>query len=382
MNTYEIAAYGAMIADSRRFGAYREALQRCVHSHATVLDLGAGTGIFALLACRFGAAHVYAIEAGDVIQVAREIAVANGLGDRISFFHDPSSRVTLPERVDVIVSDLRGALPLYGDHIPSIIDARRRFLKPGGRLIPRCDEIWVAPVESNEIYGELVSPWEATEVDLDMSAARRLVTHLVHPRRVAADRLLADGQRWATIDYTSVDSADAGADVDFAIEREGILHGFILWFDSVLTEGVSLSNAPEETELIYGGVFLPLAEPVEMRSADRVSLGLNARVIGRDYMWRWITGVVGRDGVERRRFSQSTFLGMPLSKGTLSRAAVDATPELSCDGNIDRDALALMDGKRSLADIAQLIFERYPQAFESRRAALDRVVALALHYAG
>ena len=145
-SAYTVADYGAMIVDPVRMDRYVRALEQAIKPGGIVIDIGTGTGIFALLACRLGARRVYAIEPEDVIQVAREIAAANGCADRIEFVQAMSTRVTLPERADVIVSDLTGALPWFAHHIPSIIDARRRLLAPGGVLIPRRDAAWAAIV--------------------------------------------------------------------------------------------------------------------------------------------------------------------------------------------------------------------------------------------
>ena len=63
-------------------------IRRCAQTikpGSVVVDMGTGTGIFALLACRLGARRVYAIEPDDAIQVAKEIAAANGCADRIEF---------------------------------------------------------------------------------------------------------------------------------------------------------------------------------------------------------------------------------------------------------------------------------------------------------
>jgi len=91
--------------------AYVEALRRTVTPGSLVLDVGTGAGILALVACRFGARRVYAIEPSNIVEVGREIASANQYADRITFFQQRSEQVQLPERVDVIVSDIRGVLP-------------------------------------------------------------------------------------------------------------------------------------------------------------------------------------------------------------------------------------------------------------------------------
>ena len=130
--SYGIYDYGSMMGDSVRMEAYVQALRNVVTPKSIVLDLGAGTGIFSMLACRFGAHKVYALEPNEAIQLAKKLVADNGLADRIEFIQEISTRVTLPEKVDIIIADLRGALPVYSLHIPTIADARKRFLKPGG----------------------------------------------------------------------------------------------------------------------------------------------------------------------------------------------------------------------------------------------------------
>jgi protein arginine N-methyltransferase 1 len=118
---YTLEGYGKMVADKVRIDAYLVALQRTVTRKSIVIDLGCGPGLFALHACRLGAKRVYAIEPGDCIQIARDLSEANGFSGRIEFIQELSTKVTLPERADVIVADLRGILPLYGASLPSMI---------------------------------------------------------------------------------------------------------------------------------------------------------------------------------------------------------------------------------------------------------------------
>src|SRR3954471_21820036 len=106
-----------MIADSARMDAYARALRQAIKPGSVVLDIGTGIGIFAMLASQFGARRVYAIEPDDAIQIARQIAAANGYAERVEFFQNLSTRIELPERADIIVSDLRGVLPVFQHHI-------------------------------------------------------------------------------------------------------------------------------------------------------------------------------------------------------------------------------------------------------------------------
>ena len=101
---YNIVAYGSMIADRGRTNAYATALNAAVDAASVVLDIGAGPGIFTLLACKAGARKVYAVEPDGSIEVAREAVAANGFQDRVEFIQALSTEITLPEQVDVIVA--------------------------------------------------------------------------------------------------------------------------------------------------------------------------------------------------------------------------------------------------------------------------------------
>lgn len=84
-HAYGVWNYGEMISDATRMSAYDAALRRHINQDSVVLDIGTGTGIFAMLACRYGARRVIAVEPSQSIEVAREIARDNGLADRIQF---------------------------------------------------------------------------------------------------------------------------------------------------------------------------------------------------------------------------------------------------------------------------------------------------------
>ena len=310
---YSLRFYGQMLADASRMDAYTEALRRTVTTDSIVMDLGSGPGVFAMLACRFGARRVYAIEPASVISVAREAAAANGFADRIDFFENLSTEITVAERASIIISDLRGVLPWFQQNIPSIIDARRRLLASGGVLIPSRDILWAAVVEAPEQYEELVGPWQEKRFELDLTAGTRFVTNTWRKERIQPEQLLTEPVCWTTVDYYEVESADIQAEISWRVGRNGTAHGFAVWFDSELIDGVSFSNRPGAPETIYGNGLFPFSEPVELIEGDEVRLRLAAKVVKDDYVWRWDTDF------ERPKlsFKQSTFFGVPLSSNQL-----------------------------------------------------------------
>lgn len=306
-----------MLADRVRMDAYLEALRRAVFPGCVVIDLGAGPGIFSLYACRWGARRVYAIEPGESIQLARELAAANGFVDNIVAIEDYSSNLTLPERADVIIADLRGVLPFFRRNIASIIDARDRFLSSGGVLIPHRDVLWASIVTVPEFYLRQVEIWD--QPGFDMRAARTRAVNTISKIYPKSEDLLAAPAELGCIDYASVKDRRFAASPSWQTERSGVAHGLCVWFATTLIDGVSFSNAPEQPGTIYGAAFLPFTEPQRLDSGDRVNCDLKIDPCGEDYVWRWNTSFeIGSSGIHRTAFSQSTFYATLINPGSLN----------------------------------------------------------------
>lgn len=382
IHTYSLAGYGQMIVDAKRTAGYREALRQAVNPGAVVLDIGTGIGMFALLACQCGAKRVYAIDPSNCIDLARELAAANGYAERIHFIQDLSTRITLPEPVDVIVSDLHGSLPFFQHIIPTIVDARQRFLAPGGRLIPQEDTLWATVVALPEVYGKHTSAWKEDVYGLDLRAARPLAINQNYPALVTPEDIMAPAQCWWTLNFYTVAEPDARREITWTTDRAGTAHGIVLWFDALLAPGVSFSNRPGESPGVYASYFFPWPEPVNLEAGDVVSVDLAANLVGDNYLWRWDTRILelGHPGRVKAEFRQSTFFGAPVSSRSLAQRADGHVPVLSKDGQIDRFILELMDGKNSLAEIARQVTAQFPARFAGENEALAKVGDLSLEY--
>jgi type I protein arginine methyltransferase len=379
---YLLTSYGEMIADVGRMEPYADALRRAIEPGATVVDIGAGTGIFSLLACQYGAAHVHAIEPDPSITLARAMAEANGYADRITFHRALSTEVSLPRRADVIVSDLRSVLPLFEHHISAVVDARTRLLAPGGNLLPRRDTVHAALIHDPVAYRRFYEPWQENRYRLDLTAAHSQVVQAWRKVVTSADALLVEPQQWVTLDYMTVTDPDVDGTVAWQLSRPGTAHGVLLWFDAELHDGIGFSNAPGEPELIYGQAFFPFELPIELDRGDEVAVRLRADLVEGAYVWRWDTTVTDRQASTgtKARFRQSTFEGLDLSPATLRKRREDFVPQLHPDGQVDAAILTAMGEGRSLREIAASVAERFPESFDTDRGALERVAALSVRY--
>jgi len=350
-----------------RIQQYQRALAATVRPGDTVLDLGTGSGILAVLACRAGAREVHAVEASDATQLAELLVGASELADRIHILQVPSSRLTLPERADLIVADIHDTFGLEAGGLATLFDARDRLLKPGGSLIPRAVRLLVAPAEAPRLYQRDIDVWRTTVAGVDLSPLRSLAVNDVHTTRLEPVDLLAAPSSLATVDLQSATTRLLTGEAHAVATRAGTLHGLCGAFVTTLADGIHLSNVPGDSGTTnFAQAFFPVEEPVDVSPGDRIVMGLDT-LDGE--VSRWRVEVLQADGTARARFEHYTLLSIPLSASRLARQADDYRPTLTPIGAAERALLDRFDGRTSTADLEAWLVEHFGELLPSRREA-------------
>lgn len=377
---YSLWDYCLMIEDPVRTDAYLAAMRQVITPESAVVEIGTGTGFFAVMAVRMGARRVYAIEADAAIAVAREVAQLNGCADRIEFIAAMSTDAVLPEQGDVLLSDLRGVLPAHQLHIPTIAEARTRLLKPGGMQIPREDVLWMALLESEAAFAFHLRNQDPAPYGVDFAPVHRRLAHTLRKRRVRAEELISAPVQWGRLDYRSVTDPTVRGTAALTAARDGVVHGVSAWFETTLLPGIGFTSAPGEREAIYGQAYFPFPAAVSVREGDAVEVTLEGRLSGSEYVWRWRAH--GRDAAGAEwSCDQSTFFGTPLDPEALRRRAPSFVPRVNGTATLDTWILSRMDASRSLQAIAAEAAERFPEQLGTLAEALARVGDLAERYA-
>jgi len=169
----------------------------------------------------------------------------------------------------VIVSDIRGALPLFGQGILALNDARKRFLDEQGRMIPERDKLFAALVEAPENYERIIAPWESvTGLDLKASTA----TCFEYDVQTAVQDGATDfgRERMACVGLFKWSESTASSALQFTCTRAGTVHGFALWFETKLFGEIGFCTQPGTKDSVYGQVFLPLLEPVKVAEGEKI----------------------------------------------------------------------------------------------------------------
>jgi protein arginine N-methyltransferase 1 len=367
------------LADHARVDAFDRALREIVRPGDIVLDLAAGTGILSFLACRAGAARVYAIESTSLVEEGRAIANANGLADRVSFVQEWSRFATLPERVDVIVTDQIGQIGFDAGVIEYVADTRQRLLKPDGRIVPERLELMAAPVSDPDVR-KAIDFWNVPVSGFDYSTVYDRAACSGYPRHVSKEQLLAPPASVVTIDLATADAAPIRGRVEFVLDRAAAVDGVGMWFSAALSPTVVMTNDPfSPTRINRRQVVLPIAPAIQAARGDRVEFVFAARPIEVVVDWR----IAVYSGADRRLIGsdhRSTFGGMLLSREDLDITAPQRVPVLTPAGLARRTVLDLCDG-RSIEAIERGVRERHPELLPTTAVASAFVAEVLRIYA-
>jgi SAM-dependent methyltransferase len=275
----EIELHRKLLGDKVRNDALHAALRRVIKPGMTVADIGAGTGFLAFLARQLGAGHCHLYEYSDTLGLAEELARRNRIAG-LTFVQAHSADVAKPPKVDVVISETLGNYALEEGLLETLVDARR-FLKPGGALLPRALRQFVAPVVTARLQDEL-DIWPRVGHGLDFAAAREVALNNMYVKTVrVADLPGSDAaQQWDAIDFTGkgkLSSQRAGAVRWPGPGLKGAtVHGFALWWEVDLVDGITLSTAPDAPPTHWEQIYLPLLEPVTPGSRDALELALSS----------------------------------------------------------------------------------------------------------
>ena len=283
----EPSVHGRLLVDKVRTNRFREAIQRTVKTGDIVVDLGAGTGLLSFFAIQAGAKHVYAIERSLSSEMASALIAANGLQDRITLISRDSTETHLPELCDVLVSETMSSFCFdYEDAIEYMADARERFLKPGGRLIPESAETFLLPFSSDAFgVGSIPQPFHGLNY---LPFRKKLFegTFLV-PASREPFRELSTPSPCYTVDFRRDSHKPGRTFLPFRITSDGRLDGFLGWFTAQLCDGVSISNSPYLPMTSWGQLCFSTLEQPLVHAGQSIVLELGLSPVGDDLQWSY-----------------------------------------------------------------------------------------------
>ena len=248
-----------MMNEQHRNQAYFDALKSVITPQSTVFEIGTGSGLLAMMAAKLGAKQVTSCETVPLIaQTARQIIADNGFGN-IKVIAKKSTEIEvgveedkdIPAKADVLVSEIFSS-ELLGEHVlPSLEDAKRRLLKPQGKVIPAAGSIMIGLFTGDDIRRNLL-------VEDAFGFNLQHFNSVVSNKRMIARNdlnieLLSDGVAAFNFDFEGDDYFPAQSkSLRITVKTAGHCCGLVQWIqlDMNGNKKVMFENHPSQTSKV------------------------------------------------------------------------------------------------------------------------------------
>ncbi|EDV95703.1 GH15628 [Drosophila grimshawi] len=223
-----------MQKDQQHMHFFQTAIEENRHlfEKRTILVLSCGTGTLALLAAQAGASTVYAMDNSNVTDYAQLVVKHSSYAHVIQVLHGRVSDVELPQQLDGIICNWMGHCLLYESQLVELLQARDRWLKPAGFILPDLGELYLLGGAHQLLKNDRFN-WWLNVYGFNMNALRRY--SLAEPRFVKThgEQLLTLAHKVLQLNVATARVEDLQIDRQFRlqVEQEGYCECFVLYFD-------------------------------------------------------------------------------------------------------------------------------------------------------
>lgn len=236
-----------MLGDRSRNDAYQRAIEKAVDGDGIVLDMGAGSGLLAMMAARAGAEHVIACEmVAPLAEAAERIVAANGYADRVTIVAKKSTQLEvgreLPAPASLMITEIFDYRLIGEGVLPTLRHANANLLAPDARIVPAAATVWGVVVECPKLraihpLGE-VSGFDLSEFD---ALGDPLAQQAFDMEREPHQALTAPFEVMH-LDFRRPPAGQVMGAMSLASIADGTGHAVAFWFDLQLDDDIVLTT--------------------------------------------------------------------------------------------------------------------------------------------
>ncbi|WP_292332949.1 50S ribosomal protein L11 methyltransferase [Mesorhizobium sp.] len=260
-----------MMRDSSRNAAIEAAIASCNVIGKTIVEIGTGAGLPAMLFARYGARRVFSCEMDErIADAAREIIRANDLQDRIEVIAKSSRQAILdgdlPSAPDIIFTETLDA-GVVGEGYEAIAEDIRQIANPNTVVMPDrvqqfaylCTD--VQAFEKNSVFYQCGFDLSCFNVFAERSYFS--VNQMQHDPVCLSPTLL-----FRSYDYLHPNALDP-VEHHVIAHSSGLCHGMTSYFDAHFGNFLVTSR---DRKSHWHAAFHPLREPMPVESGRRYLL--------------------------------------------------------------------------------------------------------------
>ena len=245
-----------MMNEQNRNQAYFDALKAVVNSDSSVFEIGTGSGLLAMMAAKLGAKQITTCESVPLIaETASQIIKDNNYQNTIKVIAKKSTDINigaeLDKKADILVSEIFSS-ELLGEHVlPSLEDAKKRLLKPQGKVIPAAGNIMIALFTGDDVRRNLIVE---DAFGFNLQGFNKIVSN---KRMIARNdlniELLSDSIAAFSFDFEGESTFPAlSKTLQITATKTGLCYGLVQWMQLDMNgdQKVLFENHPSQTSKV------------------------------------------------------------------------------------------------------------------------------------
>ena len=243
-----------MLSCPIRIDTYHAAIHKYIKEGDTVVDLGTGTGVLSFFASQKKPKHIYAIDHGSIVDLAKVLAKDNNIHN-ITFVQAHSSTFTPNEKVDVILHEQIGDFLVDEDMVKNLCDLRDRILKPGGIILPNEFDLFMEPTQlldgnrtsflwEKDLHGIRFGASKKWLEGNENTIGRTINYHQLHAGK--ASHFLCEPEPVFSFDIMSADPNNMPTRFKASkrVVAPGMMDGFCLYFNIRFDKELYINTSP------------------------------------------------------------------------------------------------------------------------------------------
>lgn len=199
----------------------------------------------------------------------------NGLQDKITVLKGKMEELELPvPKVDIIVSEWMGYFLLYESMLDSVLWARDRYLKPGGKMLPGRAQLYIAALEDGDYKNQKMSFWNDV-YGVDMTCMTPTVMKEPLVDTVHQEAIISEPCKILDLDLVTCKKEDVNFNSMYELRMKYTerVHGIVAWFDTPfcdLERPVMLSTSPFKKYTHWKQTVFYMEQDIDVREGDVV----------------------------------------------------------------------------------------------------------------
>lgn len=249
------------LVDNERTVAFQKAIKRIIKKDDTVLDLGTGSGVMALLAAKAGAKKVIAVEIDSLVAQTPQNAIClNNLEDKMSLLIGDAQKCIFPEntKFNVVISEMLTTGMVDESQVRAINNLHDKRNVDGSTIfLPYRHDTFISLSSANFVFFGIKIP---------------MILHLWkwHNWKKLRIKQMTDNLLLNSIYFNKRNDEKFEATLTFEVKKTGTINSLCLTSRTFLTNKIFL----DDTEALNAPMLIPIAKKT-VKKGQQIKLKIN-----------------------------------------------------------------------------------------------------------